>query len=101
MAQAKDLASGIEENVTCPFDVETHRVTCEPAKEVDLKASGFRLTVEPAGTLVGEPSVKLEDVMLPRLVCPQRLKLTPLRRRHALRLREPATEDVPRRDADP
>jgi len=101
VAQAKDLASGIEENVTCPFDVETHRVTCEPAKEVDLEASGFRLTVEPAGTVVGEPGVKLEDVMLPRLVCPQRLKLTPLRRRHALRLREPATEDVPRRDADP
>ena len=59
-----------------PFDVEAQRVSCEPAKEVDLKASGFRLTVEPAGTVVGEPGVKLEDVMLHRLVCPQRLTLT-------------------------
>lgn len=74
--QVKDLTSGVEEAVTCPpFDVEAQRVTCEPAKEVDLKASGFRLTVEPAGTVVGETGVKLEDVMLHRLVCPQRLTL--------------------------
>lgn len=75
--QAKDLTSGVEEDVTCPpLDVATERMTCEPAKEVDLKASGFTLTVEPSGKVVGEAGVKLEDVELHRLVCPQRLTLT-------------------------